>query len=98
MHGHKKYAPRRSRIIGSDDAATGEDWCCHRHHIRRLTMPTATDERSLDTYKDRPNSGRWRLAPYVFLIALMFLAVFAQNQPIEVSILPTGPLPAINIP
>jgi hypothetical protein len=39
-----------------------------------------------------------RLASYVFLIGLIVLAVFTQKQLPEVSIHPTGPLPAVNIP
>jgi hypothetical protein len=65
---------------------------------RRSTMPTATGGRCLDTDDHRPEPKRWRLAPYVFVIALMLLALFAQKQATDVSILATGPLPAINIP
>jgi hypothetical protein len=61
-------------------------------------MPIVAGAHRLDTSDDRPESGRWRLASYAFLIALILLAVFTQTQPAEVSILPTGPLPAINIP
>jgi hypothetical protein len=65
--------------------------------IRRSAMSMATGTHRLDT-SGAIGSKRWRLASYVFLIALIALAIYAQNQPPEISIQPTSPLPAVNIP
>jgi hypothetical protein len=61
-------------------------------------MPTATGAHPLETSDDRAESRRWRLISYAFLVVLIVLGVFTQKKLPEVSIRPTGPLPAINIP
>ncbi|MCK1389489.1 hypothetical protein [Bradyrhizobium sp. 1] len=61
-------------------------------------MSAASGMRHLATSGDSSQSGTWRLAPYVFLVALIVLAAYVQKQPSDVLIHPTGPLPAVNIP
>jgi hypothetical protein len=63
-------------------------------------MRMATSTRRLETSDDDETERRWRLGFFVVLscVSLVALAVFAQQRPAKVSILPTGPLPGINIP
>ncbi|WP_441234911.1 hypothetical protein [Bradyrhizobium sp. 930_D9_N1_4] len=61
-------------------------------------MSAASGTHRLATSGDSNQSGAWRLAPYGFLVGLIVLAAYAQTQPAEISIHPTGPLPAVNIP
>lgn len=61
-------------------------------------MSTATETRPRMKSGHPSQPWGWRLTSYLFLVALIVLAAHAQQQPSEILIHPTGPLPAINIP
>lgn len=63
-------------------------------------MRTATGARRLDAADDDRTERRWRLGFFIALlcVGMIALAAFAQEQPADALIRPTGPLPAINIP
>jgi len=63
-------------------------------------MPVAIGTRHLAKPDDRAEYKRWRLGFFVVLSCAMLIAIaaFAQQPPAKASILPTGPLPGMNIP
>jgi hypothetical protein len=64
-------------------------------------MRTATGARRLTPRDDDDRTyDRWRVGAFIVLscAGLLALAVLAQQPPAKSPILPTGPMPAVNIP
>ncbi|KAA0074723.1 hypothetical protein [Tardiphaga sp. P9-11] len=63
-------------------------------------MRTATGARRLVPRDDDRTYVRWRLGTFIVLscAGLLALAALASPPPAKSPILPTGPMPAVNIP